>query len=308
MSPTEMSLDSRYNLLFTPNHMGLGIILATIAAISFAFANVVMKKSFATMSPSVSFLIFSVFCFFIWPPIALLIGVEYAMLPQAILYGIIAAILAQVMYFFVLEKGEISITGAILASYSFYTVVFSIILNGEQPTPLQIAFIAATIIGTTIVSLPSKFNRSELAKLSQVAWGLFGAISIGLSDTLTKGIIDQSSSGTFLIGLGIAQIPVALVYYVATKQRFTDLKKVFRNYREQKFEFLSALFTLSGATLLFISFEMAPASIVAPISAAYPVLLLFLARIWLKEKINIKSLVGVIIVIIGVVGIAIVSG
>lgn len=59
------------------------------------------------------------------------------------------------------------------------------------------------------------------------------AIAIGLSDTLTKGIINSTSSFNFLVAIAVVQIPVALIYLLITKQKFslivTDLKNGGKN-------------------------------------------------------------------------------
>src|SRR5579864_4797538 len=135
--------------------MDMGIIFAVLSAVITGLANLLLKKSFKDFSPSVSFFILAVFSLLLWVPVGLLLGVSFNNLLFGFFVGLISAVLAQGIYIYVLEKGELSITGTILGSYAVYTIIFSILFNNERPSPLTLLLIVTTIIGTVIVSLPN---------------------------------------------------------------------------------------------------------------------------------------------------------
>ena len=144
----------------------MGIILAVISAFIFAFSYTALKKSYENLAPSVSFSMDVLFGLLIWIPTTLIIGVEFSKLNIVSIYALLSAILAEAFYFYVLSKGELSITGTILATYPLYTIFFSLFINHEHLLPLQWLFIAAIILGIILVSLPKKLNWKDINKRS----------------------------------------------------------------------------------------------------------------------------------------------
>src|SRR5690606_12558513 len=129
----------------------------------------------------------------IWIPFSLILGFNFSDVPKVLVYAFISGILSEAFVFYVLSKGEISITGTIFASYPVYTIIFAILLLGESLQPMHWLFVFITIIGTLIASLPKKIIKSELRKKAYVFWAVAGAVAVGLSDTISKGVIDQTS-------------------------------------------------------------------------------------------------------------------
>ena len=165
-------------------------------------------------------------------------------------------------------------------------------------------FVGITIFGTLLSSLPRKINKSELGKKSYIIWALAGAIAVGLSDSLSKNIIDKSSAASFLFALAITQIPISLLYLKIEKQslrQFLALKKIFGKYR---FSMAGSIFNVIGLIFLWLAFEYSYASIASPLTAAYPGLMVILAMLWLKEKPRKMELVGLGFIIVGIIGIS----
>src|SRR5690242_4569404 len=107
----------------------MGILFALLGALVIGIANVLVKKGFATFSPAASFFIFAVICFVCWGGAGILFGFTPGNILYGTLVGFSTAILGQGIYFHALSKGELSISVPILASYSVYTVIFSLLFN-----------------------------------------------------------------------------------------------------------------------------------------------------------------------------------
>jgi len=162
----------------------MGITFALLGSLVIGIANVLMKKSFKTFSPSASFFIFAIICFICWGGTGLLFGFTPGNLLYGTLVGFSTAILGQGIYFHALSKGELSINVPILASYSIYTIIFSILFNHEHIDFLTGICVFLAVLGTIIVAFPEKINKNELEKLSPILWAIGAAVAIGASDTL----------------------------------------------------------------------------------------------------------------------------
>ena len=286
----------------------MGILFAVLTALLLGTSNVLLKKSFKDFPPSIAFFIASVFSILIWVPVGFLFGVQFNQWLLGVIVGIVSAILGQALYIYVLEKGEISITATILSTFSIYTIIFSMIFNKERPTPLTLFFIALTIIGTLIVSLPEKFNRAELRKVSFIIWAVCAAIGIGASDTLTKFYINKSSVGSFLFYVSFAQLFISLIYLKLDKQPMNQINEIFHRFKEYTYALLGSLFIIVATMFLFLSFNFTLASIASPIAASAPIVTVVLATIFLKDKITPKNWIGLVLVFISIICIGFVSG
>ncbi|MBN1331858.1 DMT family transporter [Candidatus Dojkabacteria bacterium] len=280
----------------------MAIFLAIIASINFAFSSIFMKKSFRDFTPAVSLGFFTFFVIIVWSLTGLGFGITISDFPKAFAYGLIGATFAQGVYIYVLSKGELSITSTILASYPIYTVISSLLLLGESITAFQALFIGLNILGTLVVSLPQKFSKQDLGNFSYILWPILGAISVGLSDTVSKNAIDTIDLGTYLFALAWAHIPVTVFGLFLSKEY-----KAFKfKWSEHKFSVLGASILCVGTLFLYISFNYGQASLVAPVTASYPVLIVVLSFMFLKEKLALKDLIGLTMAIIGVIGISLV--
>jgi transporter family protein len=282
----------------------LGIIFALFASVSFAFGYTILKKSYSNFPPSVAFFIDVLLGILIWIPFGLFFGIQYTHFSIVLVYALISAILAEAFFFYVLSKGEVSITGTILASYPIYTVLFSLFINNERLPLISWIFVILTILGTIIVSSPSKIRKQELGNKKYILWALAGALSVGLADSLNKHIISQTSASTFIFALALVQIPVGIIYLRLEKQSLKQFQSIFTNLEKYRMSMYGALLNIIGTLFLLLSFQYSLVSIVAPIGASYPGIMVILAMLWLKEKLTKKDILGLIVIIVGVIGIS----
>jgi drug/metabolite transporter (DMT)-like permease len=103
----------------------MGIIFGLLASLSQAISYTLLKRSYRELAPSVAFLFDACFGLLIWIPFAFYIGFDFNHLPLVMIYALISALLSEAFVFYVLSKGEISLTGTIFSSYPIYTILFS---------------------------------------------------------------------------------------------------------------------------------------------------------------------------------------
>lgn len=283
-----------------------GIVAAIYSSFFLALAQASLKKSYRELSPSVVFFINTIFGLILWVPLAIYFGIDLLFFKEAIFYAIISAILSEALYFYALSKGQLSITSILIASYPIYTILFSFLINKEFLTPFLAIFIGLTIFGTLISYLPSKLNKNELKKSGVLIWPIIAAIAIGLSDTLSKKIINKTEDYTFLFALALVQIPVSFLYLNIEKQNIT---KEFKDIKEKLYDYKNAiagsLFSTIGTGLLWIAFSKTLASIASPITATSGVLVIIISLLFLDEKITWRQLLGIVCATAGIIGVAV---
>ncbi len=286
-----------------------GIISAIYSSFFLGLGEASLKKSYKEFEPSVAFFLDSLLGLVIWIPVALYFGVNLNHFWEVLGFAALSAILSEALYFYALSKGQLSVTTILIGSYPIYTIIFSYFINGERLTQQQFIFIAMVIAGTLFSYLPSKFTFAELKKTGAIFWPVIAAIGIGLSDTLSKGVIDRTADFTFLFALALVQIPVALVYLRIEKQSpVKSLIGAFKESEKYKHAIIGSLFAVIGTGLLWVSFSQTLASIASPITATSGVIVVLLAIIFMDEKITVKNVVAMLLVFIGIMGISLVSG
>jgi len=286
--------------------MYLGVVFGLLSSIFFSFGYISLKRSYSEFPPSVAFMFDSLFGVLIWIPITLFLKIDLNNFLAVLPWAILSAILSEAYFFYVISKGEISITGTILASYPIYTIIISRFINNEILSSTQILAIILTILGTLIVST-EKLNLTDFKKRSYILWAISGALAVGLSDSLSKNAINRVGVQDFLFALALVQIPVALIYLKLEKQKISSLTNFLKNFSKYKFSVIGSFLNVIGVLLLWSAFNFTFASIASPLTATYPVLMVILAHFLLKEKINKKDYFGITLVLIGIIILSFVS-
>lgn len=285
----------------------IGIIIAIMSAVFMSGMQILLKKSYKELDPSVAFLFDMLFGLAIWIPIGFIFGATLNGVVDCLIYAVISAILSEALVFYALSKGNLSVATVLISTYPVYTLVFSLLINNEKLLPLQIVFILITIIGTILTAFDSDFKIKNMKNIS-ILIPFITAIAIGLSDTLTKGIINSTSSFDFIVAIALVQIPVAVIYLLIAKQKLgTIIKELKEGVKEYKYSIIGSLLNVLGTGCLLISFNYTYASIASPLTAIYTPFVLLFSFIVLKEKINKINLCGVILALLGAFGIIIIG-
>ena len=125
----------------------LGIIIAILSAVFMTGMQILLKKSYKELDPSVAFFFDMIFGLFIWIPIGFIFGATFDEVLKCLIYAVISAVLSEALVFYSLSKGNLSIATVLIATYPVYTLLLSILINNEKLLPIQILFILITIIG-----------------------------------------------------------------------------------------------------------------------------------------------------------------
>ena len=285
----------------------IGIIIAIISAIFMAGMQILLKKSYKELNPSVAFFFDVMFGFLIWIPVGFIFGATIEGVLNCLIYAIISAVFSEALVFYALSKGDLSVSTVMIATYPIYTLLFSRYINNELLSIEQLVFVILTIIGTILTCFDKEFKFNKFKNITLLI-PIITAVAIGLSDTLTKKIINDTSAFSFLVAIAIVQIPVALIYLKITKQKIFDIFKELKvGIKEYKHSILGSLFNVLGTGCLLVSFNYGMVSIVSPLTAIYTPFVLIYSFMFLKEKVSKTNFLGIIAALIGTFGIIIIG-
>ena len=205
-----------------------------------------------------------------------------------------------------LEIGKVSLVSPIGASWSLVTILLSLSLFGEKLSFYQSAGVALTIFGVILVSADiRKLLEERKLKIDSGVKFAFGAmIGWGISLAIIAPQIEKL--GWFLPIILMRSFVIAwlLIYAKLIKRKlaFSPQRTLLSLIILAGILDISAFFTYSFG----VQGELA--SIVAPISAAFPLVTVVLAKIFLKEKIVLNQKVGIGSVVLGLIFLSLTSG
>ncbi len=146
-------------------------------------------------------------------------------------------------------------------------------------------------------------KKNEIKKKLFIIYPILGAIAVGLSDTLSKNVLDRADSATFLFCLALAQVPVSIGFLFAQKQ-LKNAKKIIFSVPKHKYAVIGSLIIVFTMVFFWSSFENTLASIASPITATYVVFIIIFAAIFLKDKVGKREKIGIFLTIVGVIGVS----
>src|SRR3989344_3876624 len=259
---------------------------------------VLAKKGLAQITPLWNNIISYGFVLIMMVPWAINGGVNWERLPAIFSLTLLTAA-AYSIYFYVISRGEIALTGTINSMYPLATIILAKLFLGETTSGLQNLGIMATLIGAVLIAWP----KDVKVKLeSWVWWGAAGGMIAGSGDFLTKLIIGPSDMYTLTLSHELAFIPVMMgLWLVDRKGRSMP-----------RFQFKSWWAALEGVGILqmgvlsfFIALSLGQASLVTPVSSIYQAITVVLAMVWLKEKVSFRQLMGIVLAVGGVLLLAV---
>lgn len=284
--------------------MWFGITLGVATALFQALAYIFMRRSLQEFPESMAFFMNAVTGVLIWIPFAMLTNGEWSDVLVVFPIALLGAVLSEAFVFYALAKGDTIITGVLFSTYPLFTIFFAFLFLQERLVAFAWIALGLVVAGTLIVSAPSRRewleNNIPHWKFHLIAWPLVAAAAVGVADVAGKGIINQTSAGTFLIALAIAEIPVSLVFLRMQKQSFAELRKFFIRFNDYKFAFLSGLMSTLAVLTLWFAFEALPVSVASPLTAITPIFVFILSILFLHERVSLKNTVGLAVVVAGV--------
>lgn len=203
--------------------------------------------------------------------------------------------LSWLCYFRALQLGNVNKVTPIDKSSTILTMVLAIIFLGEKITILKIISIILIGVGTYLM-IEKKEDKKQAKNNKWLLYALGSAVFASLTSILGKIGIEGVESN---LGTAIRTIVVLLMAWVVvfvTKKQ-SEIKNIDKN--SWKFLILSGLTTGLSWLCYYKALQTGEASIVVPIDKLSITITIALSYFILKEKLNKKSMIGLIGIVIG---------
>jgi len=279
--------------------ISLGILFGLTAMLGWGLADFFAKKAvdeigdFKTLlwAQTVGLVFLSFFYF--------MFGANFSYTITNILIFAITGVLgtsAYLLFYRALRKGQLSVISPIQASWVVITVILSVFFLKESLSSVQIYAIIITIIGIILVS----FKYKDLVKLN-------------LKNFL-PGVPEDMVSMTFwgvnfvIIGFLISQfnwfVPILFLRFFTVLLLFgsTGAKKEHITFHTKKvvpWLMLIGLFDVMAFVGFGLGVNSEYVSIVSPVAASFPLITVIMARVFLKEKLDLNQIIGFVGILIG---------
>lgn len=198
-----------------------------------------------------------------------------------------------------LQVGHVSLVVTVASAWGAVTAVLGVLLLGESMTWLQAAFIALIVLGTVLAALGSRSAARRKA----------GGLGIGYA------AIALSSWGAYYFFLGflvkaLNWFSVTLFVTAITVLFLAAYGAVTKKPMKANMGSLGPLLAMGAFNVIVlfaynIGVTVSYASIVAPISAASPLVTIILAYVLLRERLAPNQKIGVAMVLLGIVLLAV---
>lgn len=198
-------------------------------------------------------------------------------------------------YFRALQIGNINQVAAVDKTSIVLTIILSFIFFQEEINGFKLLGIVGIMTGTFLM-LEKKENTNQETKNSWLFYAILSVVFASLTTILGKiGIQDIESNLGTAIRTSVVLVMAWLVVLVSHKNN--EIKKI-KN-KELLFICLSGVATGCSWLCYYRGLQLGPASLVAPIDRLSIVVTVLFSVIVFKEKLSKKSLLGLIVLIIG---------
>ena len=199
-------------------------------------------------------------------------------------------------YFKALQLGDVNKVVPIDKSSTILTMILAFIFLNEKITINMVIGMIGIAIGTYLMIQKKEKAEKIVKRKAWLIYALLSALFASLTSILGKVGIENVESN---LGTAIRTIVVLvmawIIVFAAKKQR--DIKKIDK--RSLIFLILSGVATGASWLCYYKALQDGLASIVVPIDKLSILVTVLFAYIFLKEKLSKKSLLGLILIVVG---------
>ena len=199
-------------------------------------------------------------------------------------------------YFKALQLGDVNKVVPIDKSSTILTMILAFIFLNEKITINMVIGMIGIAIGTYLMIQKKEKAEKIVKRKAWLIYALLSALFASLTSILGKVGIENIESN---LGTAIRTIVVLIMSWIivfATKKQ-SDVKKIDK--RSLIFLILSGIATGASWLCYYKALQDGLASIVVPIDKLSILVTVLFAYIFLKEKLSKKSLLGLILIVVG---------
>ncbi len=210
-------------------------------------------------------------------------------------------IIGYLCFFESLIQGQVAIAGTISAAYPALAVLGAVLLLSETLNWAQGIGVVAIIVGIVALSYePSPGSKTAMSKKT-LAYALAAFAFWGLWSFSSKVAVDQIGAGNLFMFYASSALITPMMYIFLRRERLESQRPAYRPRNAWILGGTGLAINVAGAYAFSFALETGSASLVVPISSAYPVITVVLAIAFLKEKIHKVHILPLAAVIVGLV-------
>lgn len=215
---------------------------------------------------------------------------------KTILFLILSGIsntLLWICYFKALDLGTVSKVTPVDKTSVVLTLILSSIFLNEKITSIKIISIVLILSGTFLtIKKESKDSKDN----KWIIYAILTAVFTSTTTVLSK-IGIESTNTTLITFLRTIVVLIILTTITLFKKKYKSIKDIEK--RSWLFIILSGLSTSLSWLFYFKALALGEASVVFPIEKLSLVVSILISITFLKEKVNKKQIIGIIIIVIG---------
>jgi transporter family protein len=282
-------------------------LLAILSASLWGFANIFVKLSTPKLGVARIFGLVAVVegmmyfaGFYLWRNSAT-INLEYSALAATSAF---IGIIAYLCFFESVVDAQVAIVGTISAAYPSLTVLGALAFLSESLTTAQSVGVAAIVCGIIVLSYDrSPHSRFSLPRRSLI-FALLSFALYGVWSLTAKVAVGKIGAGNVFGFYVMSSVTAPLVYLWFRRIRHEPLNAKKPSWRSWFFGATGLALNVSGTLVFTFALSLGLASLVVPISSAYPLVTVTAALLFLGEKLNRVQLAALTCVITGLLIIA----
>jgi uncharacterized membrane protein len=284
----------------------MAIALALFSSLLISVSTIIMKKGIERTNPTSAMLVVTlVGTLVLWVislPLVQLDHLKSKAFLLFILAGIFSPALVRWLYFISLDRIGPSISSSIISTGPAFTAIIAAVFLKEKLT-ISVSLGILLIIGGIItferdINANGKFGVHHKRDLIFV---MLSAILVGFAIVIRKMGLNILDEPIFGVTVGFT---TSLVFYGMLCLAFKRLRAAISlNIKNTLYLSGAGVFLTAAWLVLFYALSHGDAIIVAPLASLHPVMVLGWSYLFFKdiEKITLKTVIGIIIVLIGVV-------
>jgi transporter family protein len=208
-------------------------------------------------------------------------------------------------YFESILEGQVAIAGTISAGYPALTVVGAVVLLSETLVVTQIIGIALIIAGVVAISYEPNPKAVNAINRRSLLFAVLAFFAYGAWSLSSKVAIDMVGPGNLFAFYVMSSLtaPLIYAYFRSVWPRKGESPSPTRS--AWSLGTIALSLNVFGAFAFTYALDTGSASLVVPISSAYPIVTALCAIALLKEKINVVQAIAIVGVVAGLVTVGI---
>jgi len=206
--------------------------------------------------------------------------------------------LAFISFVKALSIGPFGVASPLSNSYSFITLVISIIFLGFQISQIKLLVLVSIILGVMLLAIDRTTFHIRSFHGSTVYFSLFTAVLWGIGFSIADIILKELTWYQFLFFINLFTVIFGFLYYRKALGSFPDWREF--QYRYAPEAWLAGLLLTVGSASLFMATEYTGSVVVpAVIGSAAPLVTSLIARVTDREQLSTFKRLGAFLVVIG---------